>query len=97
MPLPAQVVGEPLPYDTLAEIRRRMTEISPNLTRYGDVEEANYFAQAAELAKVSTNYSARIPGGRAAEGRDPQGRFGPYSWAVGWGDVRRRGKGYFWK
>ena len=50
-----QVVGEPLPYDSLAEIRRRMTEVSPNLTRYGDVEEANFFAQAAELAKVRLN------------------------------------------
>lgn len=29
-----------------------MAEISPNLTRYGDVEEANYFKQAVELAKV---------------------------------------------
>jgi len=48
----SEVVGETLPYDTLAELRRRMTEISPNLTRYGDVEEANYFAQAAELAKA---------------------------------------------
>ncbi|XP_043231894.1 NADH-ubiquinone oxidoreductase 75 kDa subunit, mitochondrial-like [Amphibalanus amphitrite] len=47
----SEVVGEGLPYDTLAELRRRMTEISPNLTRYGDVEETNYFAQAAELAK----------------------------------------------
>jgi hypothetical protein len=26
--------------------------VSPNLTRYGDVEAANYFAQAVELAKV---------------------------------------------
>ncbi|KAF0291301.1 NADH-ubiquinone oxidoreductase subunit, mitochondrial [Amphibalanus amphitrite] len=47
----SEVVGEGLPYDTLAELRRRMTEISPNLTRYGDVEETNYFAQAAELAE----------------------------------------------
>lgn len=50
---PCQVVGAKLPYDTLAQLRRRMTEISPNLTRYGDVEAANYFAQAVELAKVS--------------------------------------------
>ena len=41
-----------LPYDNLNEIRRRMGEISPNLVKYGDVEEANYFAQAAELGKL---------------------------------------------
>ena len=42
-----------MPYDKLNEVRRRLTEVSPNLTRYGDVEEANYFAQAVELARVS--------------------------------------------
>ena len=36
----------------MTQIRRRLTEVSPNLTRYGDVEAANYFAQAVELAKV---------------------------------------------
>ena len=41
-----------MPYDTLPQLRRRLTEVSPNLTRYGDVEAANYFAQAVELAKV---------------------------------------------
>ena len=41
-----------MPYDKLQEVRQRLTEVSPNLTRYGDVEEANYFAQAVELAKV---------------------------------------------
>lgn len=30
-----------------------MSEVAPNLTRYGDVEEANYFAQATALAEVS--------------------------------------------
>lgn len=48
-----QVVGVRLPYDTLPQIRHRLTEVSPNLTRYGDVEAANYFSQAVELAKVS--------------------------------------------
>ena len=41
-----------LPYDTLAEIRCRLEEVSPNLTRYGDAQDANYFAQAVELAGV---------------------------------------------
>lgn len=44
-------MGVTLPYDNLNEIRKRMSEISPNLTRYGDAEEANYFAQAAELSE----------------------------------------------
>ena len=34
------------------EVRDRLEEVSPNLVKYGDVEEANYFAQAAELAAV---------------------------------------------
>lgn len=42
-----------LPYDTLDEVRNRLAEVSPNLVRYDDVEEANYFKQANELSKVS--------------------------------------------
>ena len=47
---PFKVLGETLPYDTIQEIRARLNQVSPNLTRYGLIEEANYFAQAAELA-----------------------------------------------
>lgn len=43
-----------MPYDDLNEVRERLEEVSPNLTRYGDVEEANYFKQSEELAKVSS-------------------------------------------
>ena len=50
----SQVTCGSLPYDTLDEIRARMAEISPNLVRYDDLEEANYFAQAAEVAKLAT-------------------------------------------
>ncbi len=46
-------MGEKLPYDNLNEIRRRMAEISPNLTRYGDVEDVNYFSQSAQLAELA--------------------------------------------
>lgn len=42
-----------LPYDTLDEVRDRLAEVSPNLVRYDDVEEANYFSQAHELSTVS--------------------------------------------
>lgn len=45
-----QVLGETLPYDNIQEVRGRLNQVSPNLTRYGLVEEANFFAQAAELA-----------------------------------------------
>jgi hypothetical protein len=39
------VIGETLPYDTLQQVRGRLNEVAPNLTRYGLVEEANFFAQ----------------------------------------------------
>lgn len=47
-----QLTGVTLPYDSLDEIRSRLAEVSPNLVRYDDVEEANYFKQANELAMV---------------------------------------------
>ena len=45
------MVGETLPYDTIHQVRARLSEVSPNLTRYGLVEEANYFAQSLALAE----------------------------------------------
>jgi len=48
----SEILGEKLPYDNLHEIRKRMGEIAPNLIRYGDAEEANYFAQAVELSSL---------------------------------------------
>lgn len=50
-----KLAGVVLPYGTLEEVRARLAEVSPNLIRYDDVEEANYFKQANELAKVHTN------------------------------------------
>lgn len=47
----SELVGQTLPYDTLDQIRARLAEVSPNLVRYDEVEEANYFAQANELAQ----------------------------------------------
>lgn len=49
---PPQLAGAPLPYDSLDEVRARLAEVSPNLVRYDDVEGANYFQQANELASV---------------------------------------------
>lgn len=49
-----QLAGVTLPYDSLEEVRTRLSEVSPNLIRYDDIEEANYFKQANDLAKVLT-------------------------------------------
>ena len=57
-----QVIGETLPYDTIHQIRARLTEVAPNLTRYGLVEEANYFAQAAQLAAADKKAKAFATG-----------------------------------
>ena len=45
-----------LPYDTLDEVRDRLEECAPNLVRYDDIEEANYFQQAYELFKVRLRF-----------------------------------------
>lgn len=44
-----------MPYDNLNEIRDRLDQVAPHLTRYGSAEDANYFRQAEQLAKVSEN------------------------------------------
>lgn len=51
----SEVVGQKLPYDTLNEIRGRLEQVSPNLTRYGEAEEANFYDQAVELSKEACN------------------------------------------
>ncbi|KAG5283489.1 hypothetical protein AALO_G00042620 [Alosa alosa] len=48
----SELAGVTLPYDTLDEARNRLAEVSPNLVRYDDVQEANYFKQANELSKT---------------------------------------------
>lgn len=47
-----QIAGIILPYDNLNDIRSRLEEVAPHLVRYGDVEPANFFTQALEMAKV---------------------------------------------
>ncbi|CAG9812802.1 unnamed protein product [Phaedon cochleariae] len=49
----SEIVGAKLPYDKLNEIRDRLEEVAPHLTRYGSAEGANYFKQAEQLAKKS--------------------------------------------
>jgi len=46
----SEVLDEKLPYDKISELRARMGEVAPNLVRYGNLEQANYFAQSLELA-----------------------------------------------
>ncbi|XP_007898240.1 NADH-ubiquinone oxidoreductase 75 kDa subunit, mitochondrial [Callorhinchus milii] len=48
----SEVAGVTLPYDTLDEVRKRLAEVSPNLISYDNIEEANFFKQANELAKL---------------------------------------------
>lgn len=48
----SEIVGERLPYDSLDEVRDRLSQISPALVTYGNVEDNNYFAQARALAQV---------------------------------------------
>lgn len=48
----SEISGIKLPYDTTNEIRQRLSEISPSLVRYGDVESAGFLNQAIELGKA---------------------------------------------
>ncbi|XP_046350051.1 NADH-ubiquinone oxidoreductase 75 kDa subunit, mitochondrial-like [Haliotis rufescens] len=48
----SEMVGVTLPYDKITEVRRRLGEVAPNLARVGDVEDANYFTQAQQLAQL---------------------------------------------
>ncbi|XP_063788729.1 NADH-ubiquinone oxidoreductase 75 kDa subunit, mitochondrial [Pseudophryne corroboree] len=57
----SEVVGVRLPYDDPDGVRNRLQEVSPNLVRYDDVEEANYFKQAAELSKLTTQQMLTDP------------------------------------
>ncbi|XP_061193968.1 NADH-ubiquinone oxidoreductase 75 kDa subunit, mitochondrial-like isoform X1 [Saccostrea echinata] len=48
----SEILDQQLPYDTLTEIRSRLEDVAPNLARYDKAEEANYFKQANDLAKM---------------------------------------------
>lgn len=54
------MAGMTLPYENLDQIRKRLEEVSPNLVRYDDVEEANYFKQANELSKVTRSKAFKL-------------------------------------
>ncbi|XP_063286148.1 NADH-ubiquinone oxidoreductase 75 kDa subunit, mitochondrial [Pelobates fuscus] len=48
----SELAGITLPYDDHDAVRDRLEQVSPNLVRYDEVEEANYFKQATELSKL---------------------------------------------
>lgn len=41
----SEILGNPLPYNNLESVRARLAEVSPTLTRYDQVEQANYFQE----------------------------------------------------
>jgi len=45
----SEIAGKTLPYDRIQDLRHRLSQIAPHLTRYGIVERANYFKEGAEL------------------------------------------------
>jgi len=45
----SEIVGETLPYNNIGELRARMTQISPTLTNYGNISEANFVSVAADI------------------------------------------------
>lgn len=47
----SEISGNCLPYDTLSEVRFRIEEVAPHLSRYGDVETANFTNLSLQLAK----------------------------------------------
>jgi NADH dehydrogenase (ubiquinone) Fe-S protein 1 len=49
----SEVLGSPLPYDTLAQVRERAREISPNLVPNGQLERASFVNLGSTLAQVS--------------------------------------------
>ena len=57
----SEVVDEKLPYDKLSELRARMSEVAPNLVRYGNIETANFFAQSLSLASQVDSKLASSP------------------------------------
>eukprot|EP00096_Caligus_rogercresseyi_P013464 TRINITY_DN610_c0_g1_i4.p1 TRINITY_DN610_c0_g1~~TRINITY_DN610_c0_g1_i4.p1 ORF type:complete len:717 (-),score=261.67 TRINITY_DN610_c0_g1_i4:143-2293(-) len=48
----AEVLDISLPFDSLGDVRSRMAQVAPNLTRYGLLETANFFKESSELAEA---------------------------------------------
>lgn len=48
----SEILGNPLPYDDLDSLRKRMTEVSPTLTSYDRIEQANFLPLSVQLSQV---------------------------------------------
>ena len=48
----SEVIGTPLPYDSLDQVRNRMAEVSPTLVSIGHVEPANFIQESVKVAQV---------------------------------------------
>ncbi|XP_065666779.1 NADH-ubiquinone oxidoreductase 75 kDa subunit, mitochondrial isoform X2 [Hydra vulgaris] len=55
----SEIANKTLPYDSLNELRQRMTEVSPNLTRYGVIEAANFLSQSVSLDQTTSPSNIR--------------------------------------
>ncbi|KAL0274810.1 UNVERIFIED_CONTAM: hypothetical protein PYX00_002845 [Menopon gallinae] len=49
----SELAGKKLPYDTLVEIRRRIDQVSPNLTRYGLIQPSNFVELSLKMSESS--------------------------------------------
>ncbi|XP_057293927.1 NADH-ubiquinone oxidoreductase 75 kDa subunit, mitochondrial-like [Hydractinia symbiolongicarpus] len=54
----SEIAGKTLPYDSLPEVRQRLMDVSPNLTRFGNVEPANFFSLGAALSEIKLSGGA---------------------------------------
>jgi len=58
----SEFAGRTLPYDSLPEVRQRLSQLSPTLTRYDAVEKANFTAVAASIAsQTKTKIDGKKP------------------------------------
>merc|ERR1712142_1289334 len=51
----SEFAGETLPYNNIGELRARMTQVSPTLTNYGEISEANFIRVAADVTNEATD------------------------------------------
>lgn len=56
----SEVAGRTLPYETLDQLRDRLQEVSPTLTRYGSVDPANFTSVLTKLAKGVSAGSSKL-------------------------------------
>ena len=57
----SEVLGVPLPYDTIGEVRARLSELAPSLTKYDVVEKANFMSSAMTLASANKSKVGSVP------------------------------------